>query len=178
MIVKCEICKARFDDEWRTTICPHETFPANDGRNNSAHNPAAFLEPVVQPKAPVACKICPLCTKEDGHAGYCSKLDGSPSSLQPEAPLKQLELIRRMQATTIELCAAWMVIHLHGAGGESKESSYKAQFAMKRYVSRVCGLTEKDFEREEENGTKETKTKKISDVGFCDGDGKPFRVTD
>lgn len=44
MIVMCEECGKRFDDEYRTTICPHDTFAANDGRNNFAHQPSSFLE--------------------------------------------------------------------------------------------------------------------------------------
>jgi hypothetical protein len=44
MIVKCWICGKRFDDCYRTTICPHETFAANDGNNNFAHHPESFLE--------------------------------------------------------------------------------------------------------------------------------------
>jgi hypothetical protein len=46
MIVQCIECKRRFDDEFRTTICPHETFAANDGRNNFAHHPESYIEPV------------------------------------------------------------------------------------------------------------------------------------
>jgi len=34
MIVKCDNCTLYYDDEFRTTICPHETFMANDGKNN------------------------------------------------------------------------------------------------------------------------------------------------
>lgn len=34
MIVPCPKCPMEFDDEFRTTICPHEAFPANDGHNN------------------------------------------------------------------------------------------------------------------------------------------------
>jgi hypothetical protein len=45
MIVTCSRgCGARFDDEFRTTICPHETFAANDGHNNFAHHPEAFID--------------------------------------------------------------------------------------------------------------------------------------
>jgi hypothetical protein len=44
MMVTCHYgCGARFDDEYRSTICPHKTFAANDGRNNFAHHPEAFL---------------------------------------------------------------------------------------------------------------------------------------
>lgn len=34
MIIQCKGCSAKFDDELRTTICPHGTFMANDGQNN------------------------------------------------------------------------------------------------------------------------------------------------
>lgn len=44
MIIQCVKCNARFDDEFRTTICPHETFAANDGKNNFSHHPEALLE--------------------------------------------------------------------------------------------------------------------------------------
>jgi len=44
VIVKCETCKRRFDDEYRWTICPHNTFTANDGKNNFAHHPESYLE--------------------------------------------------------------------------------------------------------------------------------------
>lgn len=45
MIVQCEICKRRFDDEFRLTYCPHDTFAANDGENNFAHRENSYLEP-------------------------------------------------------------------------------------------------------------------------------------
>jgi hypothetical protein len=32
-----------FEDKYRSTICPHDTFAANDGKNNFAHHPEAFL---------------------------------------------------------------------------------------------------------------------------------------
>jgi hypothetical protein len=43
MIVQCEKCQKYFDDQFRWTICPHETFSANDGQNNFAHHPESFL---------------------------------------------------------------------------------------------------------------------------------------
>jgi len=43
MIVKCSDCEKYFDDEYRTTICPHETFPANDGENRFVHHPESYL---------------------------------------------------------------------------------------------------------------------------------------
>ena len=45
MIVTCVRCGAEFDDEFRWTICPHETFAANDGRNNFQHHPGSTLIP-------------------------------------------------------------------------------------------------------------------------------------
>jgi hypothetical protein len=47
VVVICEQCGARFEDEYRTTICPHGTFAANDGRNNFSHHPESTLEIVV-----------------------------------------------------------------------------------------------------------------------------------
>jgi hypothetical protein len=44
MIVTCPECHRRYDDEFRWTICPHETFAANDGRNNFAHHPESVIE--------------------------------------------------------------------------------------------------------------------------------------
>lgn len=39
MIVTCEVCKKFYDDEFRDTQCPHDTFSANDGHNNFKHHP-------------------------------------------------------------------------------------------------------------------------------------------
>ena len=45
MIVKCDTCKMYFDDEFRTCVCPHPAFPANDGHNNfEVHNDAWLSE--------------------------------------------------------------------------------------------------------------------------------------
>lgn len=43
MIVKCEECPKYYDDEFRDTTCPHNTFLANDGQNNFKHYPEAWL---------------------------------------------------------------------------------------------------------------------------------------
>lgn len=43
MIVECPLCDWEFDDTYRSTICPHGTFLANDGHNNFAHHPDAHL---------------------------------------------------------------------------------------------------------------------------------------
>ena len=44
MIVACQTCRSTFDDEFRSTLCPHGTFPANDGRNGFAHHPESHLQ--------------------------------------------------------------------------------------------------------------------------------------
>lgn len=62
MIVTCERgCGASFDDAFRTTICPHDTFAANSWRpdhpvNAFAHHPES---PLSGPHAP-----CPACPAE------------------------------------------------------------------------------------------------------------------
>lgn len=43
MIVSCDKCRARFDDEYRLTVCPHHTFAANDGNNNFSHHPESYI---------------------------------------------------------------------------------------------------------------------------------------
>ena len=43
MIVECPDCHRTLDDTYRSTLCPHETFAANDGKNNFAHHPEAHL---------------------------------------------------------------------------------------------------------------------------------------
>ncbi len=52
MVVTCPKCGARFEDEYRTWVCPHDTFAANDGQNNFAHHPEALLALPPQPLAP------------------------------------------------------------------------------------------------------------------------------
>jgi len=44
MKVYCPQCDTRYDDEFRSTICPHDTFAANDGHNNFAHHPESLIE--------------------------------------------------------------------------------------------------------------------------------------
>lgn len=43
MIVQCKRCNVWFDDEFRSTICSHQTFAANDGMNNFTHHPESYL---------------------------------------------------------------------------------------------------------------------------------------
>lgn len=43
MIVQCDICKIYFDDQFRNTDCPHDTFMVNDGQNNFKHYPKSWL---------------------------------------------------------------------------------------------------------------------------------------
>lgn len=66
----CTHCDTRYDDEFRSTICPHETFAANDGHNNFAHHPESFFhrEAVVCPHDGTKLQehgsilICPGCS--------------------------------------------------------------------------------------------------------------------
>lgn len=46
MIVQCTDCQMYFEDCYRSTICPHETFAANDGSNNFAHHPESHLSQI------------------------------------------------------------------------------------------------------------------------------------
>lgn len=43
MIIQCEECNKYYDDEFRNTSCPHDTFLANDGQNNFKHYPQSYL---------------------------------------------------------------------------------------------------------------------------------------
>jgi hypothetical protein len=43
MIVRCKKCRLFYDDEFRTTICPHSLFPANDGNNVFVFHHEAYL---------------------------------------------------------------------------------------------------------------------------------------
>jgi hypothetical protein len=43
MIVHCAECGADFDDQFRWTYCPHETFPTNDGNNVFREHPESFI---------------------------------------------------------------------------------------------------------------------------------------
>lgn len=42
-INKCIECQMWFDDRYRTTLCPHDAFPANDGNNNFKIHHDAYL---------------------------------------------------------------------------------------------------------------------------------------
>lgn len=54
MIVQCSTCQRHFDDEFRDTGCPHDTFAANDGYNNFAHHPESHRSKSNDPKRPFA----------------------------------------------------------------------------------------------------------------------------
>lgn len=49
MVVHCDQCCWYFDDEFRSTLCPHKTFPANDGTNRFYHHPRAYLKTIPPP---------------------------------------------------------------------------------------------------------------------------------
>jgi hypothetical protein len=44
MIVLCATCRRRFEDQYRSTVCPHPAFPANDCFNNFTVHNDAFLD--------------------------------------------------------------------------------------------------------------------------------------
>ena len=44
MIVGCDSCGARFEDTYRSTVCPHSAFPANDGNNVFTIHEDSYLE--------------------------------------------------------------------------------------------------------------------------------------
>jgi len=41
--VHCDECGRDFENRYRSTLCPHRAFPANDGRNNFKTHPEAFI---------------------------------------------------------------------------------------------------------------------------------------
>ncbi len=43
MIVNCALCNKFFEDEYRSVLCPHNPFLANDGQNNFAIHPTSYL---------------------------------------------------------------------------------------------------------------------------------------
>ena len=45
MIVQCTVCGSCFEDEYRSWVCPHDAFPANDGHNNFKVHDDAPLYP-------------------------------------------------------------------------------------------------------------------------------------
>ena len=46
MVVQCSDCKKWFEDVYRSTICPHDAFLANDGQNNFSVHDDAYLSNV------------------------------------------------------------------------------------------------------------------------------------
>lgn len=43
MIVQCKKCWVFFEDVYRSTVCPHDAFPSNDGNNNFTVHTNAYL---------------------------------------------------------------------------------------------------------------------------------------
>src|SRR5258708_12808844 len=65
MIVRCAECRSYFEDVYRTKLCPHETFAANDGQNRFQHHPEAYLSPwapggIIRPISPGEAVPVPL----------------------------------------------------------------------------------------------------------------------
>lgn len=50
MIVKCERCFKYFEDEYRSYVCPHIAFLANDGFNNFKAHTDSHLDDNPPPK--------------------------------------------------------------------------------------------------------------------------------
>lgn len=45
MISRCTECGKYFEDEYRSWVCPHDAFPANDGSNHfEVHNESYLSE--------------------------------------------------------------------------------------------------------------------------------------
>jgi predicted nucleic acid-binding Zn-ribbon protein len=44
MIVQCDKCGTRFEDVYRSTLCPHAAFPANDGNNVFTVHEDSYIE--------------------------------------------------------------------------------------------------------------------------------------
>lgn len=44
MIVKCNHCGIWYDDTYRWTFCPHDTFLANNGNNQFSHNKSSYRD--------------------------------------------------------------------------------------------------------------------------------------
>lgn len=45
MIQTCDVCDTKYDDEFRSTLCPHAAFFSNDGENNFLIRDDSFVEP-------------------------------------------------------------------------------------------------------------------------------------
>jgi hypothetical protein len=43
MIIRCQACNKYFEDVFRSVMCPHDTFMANDGNNNFAKHEDSYL---------------------------------------------------------------------------------------------------------------------------------------
>lgn len=72
MIRKCEDCVMHYDDQYRTTICPHEAFPANDGHNNFSVHHDAYLSTVPP--------VLTINEEAHGHHDQGPIRDGAPGS--------------------------------------------------------------------------------------------------
>lgn len=78
MIIKCPDCPKYFDDEFRDTVCPHNTFLANDGRNKFKHYPDSWLdnyEPrvVTNKPHPLAIKLGMQVSEHDAYEQWRSE---------------------------------------------------------------------------------------------------------
>ena len=62
MRVNCPQCKRRFENRYRSVLCPHRAFPANDGHNNFKTHEDAYISG--------GSGICPGC---DSHNTYVNE---------------------------------------------------------------------------------------------------------
>lgn len=56
MISRCAECLMFFEDSLRSTICPHQAFPANDGKNNFTIYHDAYLSELPEGESDVAAR--------------------------------------------------------------------------------------------------------------------------
>lgn len=77
MIRQCETCMKFYDDEFRGTLCPHATFPANNGHNEFAKVEESYLGEAMAPRCQheiadgsyLLLTVYRRCCKIAGHAG-------------------------------------------------------------------------------------------------------------
>ena len=119
MRLQCAKCEWWFDDEFRDTYCPHEAFPANDGRNNFAKHHEAYLVPPTTVRLSVAlaeANATPLMVQRalDGYYDdFKSPLATPLMALVEEARRQGLtDIVERVKAgefdSTREESDAWM----------------------------------------------------------------------
>lgn len=101
MIVDCLKCRMRFEDEYRSTVCPHAAFPANDGHNNFKVHDDAYLWPLVTQeeinRRPGKGPICFYCEAalDQPHDVSCVMVDKVVEYIVEDADGKRLGIFTR-----------------------------------------------------------------------------------